>query len=478
MSELSKSLLIIEDDSSVAEVINNIALEQGWETQVAASLSHALEILDQPDFKPQLILVDEHLPDGQGHTLQEYVQDRNPRPLTVILTAFPDLSQAIYLTQQGLFHYLDKPFTEKQLSEVLRRAYDFFSSHHLGMAIEGWIARSQSMQQVALSLQMAARYPSSSVLITGETGSGKDACAQLLHRSTHPEPSNAPFSALNCAAMPAELIEAELFGAARGAYTGSIRDRPGIVDAAMGGTLFLDEIGELPLPMQAKLLRFLETRDYRRIGETRIRRFHGRIVTATLKDLSESVRDGKFREDLFYRLNVLHIHLAPLRERREDILPLFHFFLETLCHEMKRPVPMVRESDLLKIEQLPLPGNARELRNIVERALLLSPLNSRNLVLPKALHAADSETTQTISTFPTFTSSHELTPSTFTGITPHWIQQMPEPEPGASRLEFVECEMIRHALVLHDNHITRASEWLGISRQQLYRRLQKYNIQT
>ncbi len=275
-----------------------------------------------------LVLLDNHLPDGKACDFFERISRRNPDAPVVMITDLPALNEAIALTRNGLFDYLTKPVDADALAQCLRRARLRIRQQERAPESEGAFGNSAAMRTLLDELRQAARHATATVLLTGESGAGKDVAARTLHRLTYCErAAQAPFVAVNCAAVPGEMFEAELFGAERGAYTGADRKRAGLVAAAEGGTLFLDEIAEVPLVMQAKLLRLLEGREYRALGGAATELFTGRLVAATNKSLRTEVQAGRFREDLLYRIEVFAMEMPPLRARREDIPELAEFLL-------------------------------------------------------------------------------------------------------------------------------------------------------
>lgn len=445
--------LILEDDPRVLQIISDVGSKEGFKIQPLRTLSEALALVENGGVS-DVWFMDQQLPDGIGETLFDLARTINPMPVTIMCTAFPDLAQAVRLTQQGLFYYLRKPFTTNELAEVFQRARRQLTLGSGSSSVQGLVARSVAMHKVTQALKMAANYPASVVLLSGETGTGKEVCARLLHTLTYGSQETAPFLSLNCAAIPHDLVESEMFGAEKGAYTGAVRERRGIVEAANGGTLFLDEIGELSIDVQAKFLRFLETRDYRRVGSTKQLRFNGRLIVATHRDLKKEVKEGRFREDLFYRLDVLNVHLPPLRERKDDIIPLAQFFLKSISNDMERLQPTILDSDYALLMQEPLPGNVREIRNLIERALL--SITPETMVLPLNLFKGKD----------TVTKERDEPASDKS-----WIEYLPSETGNLGRMDFVEKELTLHALRLFQGNVSKAAKWLGMSRQQVYRKM-------
>jgi DNA-binding NtrC family response regulator len=314
------------------------------------------------------------------------------------------------------------------------------------------LAESPAMREVVQQLRQAARHPASTVLLTGETGAGKDVAARLLHELTYPE-GTAPYIAVNCAAVPAEMFESELFGAERGAYTGSEKRRSGLVGAAAGGTLFLDEIAEVPLALQPKLLRLLEAREYRTLGSAEGQTFSGRFVAATNRNLRDEVKAGRFREDLLYRLDVFALELPPLRRRRSEIPALAEMLLGQLAAKYGRTKPLLRPEDLAALSKHEFPGNVRELRNVLERSLLKTAEESRWLAL-------DLNWLQRSAPVPAAAPPEPSTES--------------PPERELTPIEAQEYRLIRQTLGETNGGIRRAAAKLGMSPQALLRRLEKW----
>jgi len=446
-------VLILEDDPQVRNIFISAVQEVDMDSLALGTFQDAFNAVEK-GYRPEILVLDNQLPDGVGEDFFELSRNFVPQPLTLMFTAYPEIANVVRLTQKGLFDYNRKPFSVLELKNILLKAKARIASGSENILVDGMVAESPDTQKIVKALQFAGRYKNSVVLLTGETGTGKEACAKLLHKFTYPKEEGEPFLSLNCSAVPSELVETELFGAEKGAYTGAVKVRKGLVESANGGTLFLDEIGEMPLSLQAKLLRFLENREYRRVGSDLISRFSGRLIMATHRNLREEVKAGKFREDLFYRLDVLNIHLPPLRSRPSDIIPLALLFLKNICQEMGRPTPEIVESDLRALEKELLPGNVREIRNIIERALLSTPIELKFLALglshkPEVLTTAPAETSSAVS----------------------WIEFLPTSSPEGGRMAFVERELVAYAMTLYRGNISKAAKWLGISRQQVYRKL-------
>jgi DNA-binding NtrC family response regulator len=373
-----------------------------------------------------------------------------------MITGMPDLGEAVSLTRNGLFEYLVKPLNMDDLAACLRRAKLRLTTCETAAAPDlDLFGESTAIREVMVQLRQAAKHPAGTILLTGETGVGKDLAAQVLHRLTY-DAKTAPFVAVNCGAIPAEIFESELLGAERGAYTGADKRRSGLVDAASGGTLFLDEIAEVPLGLQAKLLRLLEGREFRALGNTEVQTFSGRFVAATNKNLAEEVKAGRFREDLLYRLDVFAIEVPPLRQRRSDIPGLAELLLSQLARKYSRTKPLLRPTDLSALAGHNFPGNVRELRNVLERSLLRTEEESRWLALDLSwLNRGASGAT---------------TPQPTTQAPPASKSKREDLSP----LEAEEYRLINDAMRETHGGIRRAAAKLGLSPQALLRRLEKW----
>ncbi len=462
--------LMVEDDRAFASLVSQVVRESGGQPTHCASLSEARQVLERGSF--DLVLLDNHLPDGKAYDFFDHVRRRNPDAPVIMITGLPDLSEAITLTRNGLFDYLTKPIEADALMACLARAKLRLRSAAAADPKQDLAGDSPAMRAVLQQLKQAARHPTATVLLTGESGSGKDMAARALHAWSFGErAASTPFVAVNCAAVPAEMFEAELFGAERGAYTGADRKRPGLVASAQGGTLFLDEIGEVPLPLQAKLLRFLEGREYRSLGGSTMESFSGRVVAATNKSLHAEVQAGRFREDLLYRIEVQTIEMPPLRQRRDEIPSLAEHLLAQLSKRYGRPAPNLRPEDLTRLQAHEFPGNVRELRNILERALLRTPEEQRWLDLDPAWLKGSAHGAAASASI----SSAAL--SSGAGQTAAGLgadEALPAERANLSPLDAQEYRMIRAALREANGGIRRAAAKVGLSPQALLRRLEKW----
>lgn len=448
------SCLLVDDDNSFTMMAAQVVREEGGAVTAAKNLAEARAATADGSF--DLVLLDNHLPDGKGYDFFDQLARRNPDAPIVMITGVPDLSEAITLTRNGLFDYLTKPINVDTLAACLRRAKLRLAARDLPTSASEFFGNSPAMREVMSQLRQAAKHAASTVLFTGETGSGKDMAARALHQLTYTD-GNPPFIAVNCAALPGEMFESELFGAERGAFTGADKKRGGLVAAAAGGTLFLDEIAEVPPALQAKLLRLLEAREFRSLGSTESQPFTGRFVAATNKNLTDEVKAGRFREDLWYRLDVFAVELPPLRKRRADIPGLAELMLTQLAIKYSRSKPMLMAEDLSALNAHSFPGNVRELRNVLERSLLRTTEESKWLKLD--LNWLNRGTT--------------VTSVTTTPAAPAESESLP-PERILTPVEAQEYRLIRDTLRETNGGIRRAAGKLGLSPQALLRRLEKW----
>ncbi len=442
--------LILEDDFRIAGVILELVEREGGISVVCQTIAEAERQRKNHEF--HVYILDNYLPDGKGQTFFSNLRTQGVYAPCIMLTGVPEIATAVELTRDGLFDYLPKPIAADLLRDCLRRALVNFRIVESTRELPGVVADSPAMRQVYRLAQQAAANPETTLLLTGETGAGKEVVARLIHQLTFRADLASPMVSLNCSAVPSEMFEAELFGAEKGAYTGAQRDRIGLAEAAKGGTLFFDEIGEIPLFQQAKLLRFLETREFRRLGSTRMVRFEARIIAATNRSLETEVRAERFREDLWYRLNVFNINVPPLRERKEDIVGLVELLMDSLCKKSRRQKPMLKKQDLEALQNYGFPGNVRELRNIIERSLVQTEAGSKWLQVE-------------LSSLRKITKSAAPSPA---------AEVPPSPERDLIPIQKQEYILIRDALQLENGAIRRAAERLKISHQALLRRLEKW----
>jgi len=383
---MKETILIVDDELSMREFLTILLEREGYQTVAAANAIEAVRLMEQGGV--DLVISDVQMPGLSGIELLAQIKSKTPETAVLMMTAFSAAEQAVEAMKLGAYDYIAKPFKNDEIKLLVRNALEKCSlkreNKTLKQSVEkrdtfcGIIGCSPKMKEIFSLVQKVA--PSgSSVMILGESGTGKELVAKAIHANS--PRLNKPFIAVNCGAIPETLIESELFGHIKGAFTGAVVDRAGLFEEAEGGTLFLDEIGELPLAMQSKLLRVLQEREFRRVGGTQVKKCDVRILTATNRDLHQQVREGGFREDLFYRINVVQVVLPPLRERIEDIPLLIDCFTRRYAGRSVAVSP----SALKLLMNYEFPGNIRELENIIERSLVLSPDLIQDATLPPHL---------------------------------------------------------------------------------------------
>ena len=369
-SPVSPLVCVVDDDSLVRESVEGLLREEGFPVDAFES---AESFLGRPPREPPAcLIVDLVLPGMSGLDLyQELARAGTDTPI-ILLTAYGDVPTSVRAMKAGALDFLTKPYDDDDLLAAVRRALSRrFPARAAGPAaqIRGIVGKSEALQAVLQQVDLVAD-TDATVLITGESGTGKELVARAIHERSHRR--KAPLVRVNCAAIPESLFESELFGYVRGSFTGAVSDRAGRFEAAQGGTLMLDEVGEVPLAMQPKLLRVLQEKEFERVGETRPRKIDVRIVAATNRDLGAEVEAGRFRGDLFYRLDVFPIESPPLRDRRADIPLLAEHFIQASARRLRRPPPRLTEAALRHLMTRDWPGNIRELENVIERAMILA----------------------------------------------------------------------------------------------------------
>ena len=371
------TVLIIDDEPGLRQTVSLILADEGYEVHTASDgedgLARALEI------QPDMILCDVRMPRLTGLEFLEKYRESNGTAMVIVMTAYGGMEMAIQAMKKGAYDYIQKPFSPDQLVLTLKKAEERETLRRevtrlreevsIDRRYREIVVKSPAMTKALEVAAKVAKHPSP-VLITGESGTGKELVARLIHDES--DRARGPFIPVNCGAIPENLLESELFGYTKGAFTGADRDKPGLFEAASGGTLLLDEIGDMPVTLQVKLLRVLQESEIRRLGDTRTRSVDVRLVASTNKDLDEEVRMGDFRRDLFYRIAVVPIHLVPLRQRRDEIPLLVHHFIEQYNRKLKLDIRGIETDAMRVLLEYPWPGNVRELENTVERALVLS----------------------------------------------------------------------------------------------------------
>ncbi|HNQ58749.1 MAG: nitrogen regulation protein NR(I) [Rhodocyclaceae bacterium] len=456
---------IIDDDRSIRWVFEKALGREGIAFQSFGSAAEALARLDAGVAPPQVMVTDIRMPGESGLTLLQKIKARYPALPVIVMTAYSDLDSAVSAFQGGAFEYLPKPFDIDQALALVRRAIDESTRQEatpeaFPMAPE-ILGKAVSMQEVFRAIGRLSQ-SHATVLINGESGTGKELVARALHR--HSPRADRPFVAINTAAIPRELLESELFGHERGAFTGANAMRRGRFEQAEGGTLFLDEIGDMPAELQTRLLRVLSDGNFYRVGGQQPIRANVRVIAATHQDLEERVRQGLFREDLFHRLNVIRLRLPPLRERREDIPLLVLHFLARSAHELGVEPKRISEATLKFLSALVFPGNVRQLENLCHWLTVMAPGQTVEIAdLPPELRAQ----------------APRETGADWKLALGAEADRMLAGRPGAvwdglSR-EF-ERTLIRHALLASAGGRIEAAQMLGIGRNTLTRKIQELGI--
>lgn len=438
-------ILVVEDDDNLRALLDEELQRQGYQTILSASVKAALAEIEKTPLA--LIISDLKLPDQTGMQLLETVRANPSLPSIgfIVITGFGSIEQAVAALKAGADDFLTKPLdldhfavsVERVLthSQLRRKLHDY--ENLIGNDADSWqgmLGRSEPMQSLRRQIKQVAK-SQGTVLITGESGTGKERVAQAIHACSHRHAQ--PFVAINCAGIPADLLESELFGHIKGAFSGAHSQRSGLVASANGGTLFLDEIAEMPILMQAKLLRFLESGEIRPVGADADQKVNVRVLAATHQGLEEAIKANAFREDLMYRLDALKIQVPPLRDRGEDILQLAAYFIAISARQLGRHPPRLAACAASTIQRHPWPGNVRELANAMEYAV-------------------------------TFCQSEQIRAD---DLPDRVRSQTTKEEPTLTTLAEVEYRHIRRVLEAVDGNRSRAAEILGIGRKTLYRKL-------
>jgi DNA-binding NtrC family response regulator len=450
-------ILVVDDEHLIRWSLEQNLKKQGYEVMTAASGEDALKLLK--DESPDLMLLDIQLPGIDGLTVLERVKELEEDIIVIMVTALGVLETAVKAMRMGAFDYINKPFNLDELAIVIKKALEtselkrevahLRSEQSRKYGARNIIGKSRHMQNVLSMVEKVAKSDATTILIQGESGTGKELIAKAIHYES--SRAERPFMAINCAAVPETLLESELMGHERGAFTDAKVQKKGLFEMADGGTLFLDEIGDMEPGMQAKLLRVLEERSFRRVGGTKDIQVDVRIVSATNKDLLKSIEEKTFRADLYYRIQVIPIYLPALRERRDDIMPLVEHFIAHFNREFGKSVKGVSKMAEKFLVEYSWPGNIRELKNIIERAIILE--NEETLLLehlPQELVAKASGP----------------------GAGPLSLQLPPE----GIDIEDVERELIRQALETSDGNQSKAAKKLNLGIDAFRYRMKKFGF--
>jgi two-component system response regulator AtoC len=452
-------VLVVDDKENIRKLLARI-LEETCDVVTAADGNRAIALLAAQPF--DAIVTDLRMPGADGFEVLRAAKARAPDTEVVMMTAYATVPDAVEAMKQGAFDYLAKPFDPDDAALVVARALerrrlrapaDASPAGATPFAFHNLVGRSPPMLEAYRLLEQAAGLDIT-VLLAGETGTGKELAARAVH--FHGARRERRFVPVNCGALPAELVESELFGHARGAFTGAVGAKPGLFEEAEGGTLFLDEIGELPLPVQVKLNRALQEKEIRRVGETQPVAVNVRIIAATHRDLKAEVQAGRFREDLFYRLNVFPVRLPPLRERREDVPLLALHFLGKHANALRRALTGFEPEALRALAGYPWPGNVRELENAVERAVAIA---AGPLVTVRDLPA-------------------DVTGGPVGAIPGELLAAMPYRDAVDQARDRVSRDYLAALLREFEGNVTRAAERAGVERESLHRLLKRYGVRS
>ena len=386
-----RRVLVVDDEESLRHLLKVILGRAGYEVLTATNGAEALEVLEREE-DLSLVLCDVRMPKLDGLGFLDRLGERRRRIHTVMMSAYGSNDLALEAMKKGAYDYVNKPFKPDEILLTLRKVEERerlalenqrLRARMAGRTLDGMVGESRAMQELAQMVRKVARYPST-VLVTGESGSGKELLARSVHQLS--DRRDMPFVAVNCGAIPDNLLESELFGHVRGAFTGAVRERAGLFEQASGGTLLLDEVGEMPRELQVKLLRVLQEQVLRRVGGSKDIQVDARVVAATARDLQAEVAAGRFRDDLYYRLNVVHLRIPPLRERAEDVPLLARHFIEAFDERFEKRVRAIDPLAMRALMRFEWPGNVRQLENVMERAVLLAEGDTVELSdLPEAV---------------------------------------------------------------------------------------------
>jgi DNA-binding NtrC family response regulator len=459
----NRRILIIDDERPILMTLEALLSRRGFQVETAATAANGLRLLKAK--KPALVLLDLQLPDAEGLHMLEQIKADHAETQVIILTAHDSLNNAIESIKRGAYHFISKPYAPEELLSLVEKAVEKQSllreteelrerTQQLERRLEiaetrmAPVFTSKVMQQID-DLISAMAPSEANVLITGESGVGKEVIANIIHQRSRRV--DKPMVKLNCAAFPQAMIEGELFGYVKGAFTGAMNDFPGMIAEADGSTLFLDEISDMPADLQTRFLRVLQEREFRPLGSTRVLKADFRLIAATNRPVAQALAENRLRSDLYYRLNTFQIAVPPLRERKQDIPPLVALFVKQFAQQLGKPEPAIVPDAFQKLLDYAWPGNVRELQNAIEYAVVLE---RQNLIGIKELPAEVQ--------LPTVLQQTELS-------TP--------PRPGVQSLDDVERSTILQALAQCHGNKKKAAELLGIQRPTLYNKLKRYAIE-
>lgn len=445
-------ILMVDDDARFLEVYSEILCSSGYDTITANSGQEALSTLDNTYCN--MAIIDVLMPEMTGIELIKRIKQKYPTIIVMMLTGEGSIKGAVEAMEQGAFTYMLKPIEPKELIQNIKRAETVFrlESENLSLKnrIEGYednfelVGDSDFLKKLRENIKVIAK-TNSTVLITGESGTGKEIIANMIHRSSNR--SNGPFVTVNCGAIPSTIAESELFGHEKGAFTGAQNRKIGKFELSNGGTLLLDEIGDMPLDIQKKLLRVLQEKSFERVGGNDTIHSDFRLICATNKNLEDEIEKGRFREDLYYRINILPVETIPVRDRKEDIPILFEYYYQMFCREMNKTISPISNEAKEELKLNEWRGNGREIKNMAERMAVFSSGNEIvSLDIRKFMG------------FPSYTS-------------PYYVNDLKQAG------EMFEKEFIIRQLRRNDNNVAKAAETMGITRQTLYNKIEKLDIE-
>ncbi len=452
-------ILVVDDDQGMREFLEIMLTGEGYRVNTASDAGKALARCKREKF--DLVITDLKMPKMDGIEFLRSLKDLSPETMVILITAYASGDTAVTAMKEGAYDYIEKDFAIEDLKRIIQNALNkkgvtrdealFRKEVDDAVRFGNMIGNSREMLKLYGTIKKVADTPAN-VLILGESGTGKELVARAIHENS--SRSRMPFTIINCGGIPENLLESELFGYIKGSFTGAYSDKAGLIEIARGGTVFLDEIGELPPLLQVKLLRIVQEKTFRRIGGTEDIHVDVRIISATNRNLTDNVKSGLFREDLYYRLNVIPLHLPPLRERKDDIPVLTEHFIEKYSQEFGKEIKTISAYALELLMQYPFPGNIRELENIIERSVALE---TSNIILPENLILPQEGMKKVVFTI------HEL------------------PDDGLDlneQLDQFERELIEKALQKANGIKTRAAELLKINYDSLYYRTEKLGIRS
>lgn len=467
-------LLVVDDEQDVLQQFEAMLTAEGYDVVTASNADAAFGLLDEDEF--ELVVLDVHMPGTNGLDALKRIKQTNPKLPVIITTGHGTMETAVEAAKRGAFEYFLKPFEAAEMlrtidkalqSAKLMKGYVALSPEQASTTAEAIIGRSHAMQEVYKAIGRVAA-TDATVLVRGESGTGKELVVRAIYQ--HSLRSDAPLAVVNCVAIPETLLESELFGYEKGAFTGADSRRIGKFQQADGGTIFLDEIGDIPLPVQAKILRVLQEKQFERLGGNQSVSVDVRVLTATNRDLEIAIGEGGFREDLYHRLNVVTIHVPPLRERREDIPLLVDYFLARSANELKVEEPPVAADAMALLRAYKWPGNVRELQHCIQRAMIYSrghPIQSADLHL--SIDPSDQ-----ISSLAAGGADEDV----LRDLVRQHLNDYEGDRAHEKFLEFSERMLIVEALQRTKGNQTRAAELLGLARPTLHAKIKRHGLQS